>query len=370
MQTEEINHAATISKANVAAYTIPTDFPESDGTLKWDSTTMILVSIEACGKTGIGYSYADLAAATLIRKKLLPLINNKNAFDIPARWQEMIHAVRNLGRPGIASMAIAAVDNALWDLKSRLLNMPLCRLLGMCRDSLEIYGSGGFTSYDNKQLQNQLAGWVDEGMTLVKMKIGREPENDLNRVKAALEAIGKNAHLMVDANGAYDRKQALAFAEKFADLGVVWFEEPVTHDDRGGLCSIRNQGPAGLEISAGEYGYRLSYFQRLINEEAVDVLQADATRCGGISGFLKTGALCEAHYIPFSSHCAPALHLHAGLSSPAIRHAEYFHDHVRIENMLFEGVPQPKDGYLYPDLSRPGMGLSLKKSEAKKYKVE
>jgi L-alanine-DL-glutamate epimerase-like enolase superfamily enzyme len=287
--------------------------------------------------------------------------------DIPCRWAEMRHAIRNLGRPGLCSMAIAAVDAAIWDLKAALLNLPLVSLLGAAQNSAEIYGSGGFTSYSIGQLKDQLGGWVNEGIKAVKMKVGRDPHQDFARVKAARESIGSNASLYVDANGAYSRKQALRMAEEFSELNVVWFEEPVTSDDLEGLRFIRDRAPAGMDIAAGEYGYDLVYFQRMLRSESVDVQQADASRCAGISEFLRVGALCDAANLPMSAHTSPSLHLHPCCALSRLRNIEYFHDHVRIENMFFDGVIKPRGGRLYPDLTRPGMGLEFKKADAERY---
>lgn len=358
---------SVIREMSVSTYTVPTDLPESDGTLKWDKTTLVLVHLYADGKVGIGYTYADAATAQLIHGELLPLIRGKDAMSVPGCWSSMRHAIRNLGRPGICSMAIAAVDSALWDLKAKLLNLPLVSLFGAAQQSIEVYGSGGFTSYSTEQLQKQLSGWVEQGIKAVKMKIGRDPSNDVARVRAAREAIGPGAGLYVDANGAYSRKQALAMAEKFSELGVSWFEEPVTSDDLEGLRLIRDQAPAGMDIAAGEYGYDLVYFMRMLDAGAVDVQQADASRCAGISEFLRVGALCDAANMPMSAHTSPALHLHPCCALSRLRNIEYFHDHVRIENMFFDGVIQPVDGRLSPDLSRPGMGLEFKKADAKRY---
>jgi L-alanine-DL-glutamate epimerase-like enolase superfamily enzyme len=266
-------------------------------------------------------------------------------------------------------MAISVVDAALWDLKAQLLNLPLVTLLGAVRDTVPVYGSGGFTSYSIAQLQSQLSGWVRDGIPRVKMKIGRSPGDDVERVQAVRHAIGNGAEIFVDANGAYSRKQALAMSEAFADLGVTWFEEPVSSDDLEGLRLLRNRVPAPIEITAGEYGYDLFYFRQMLDTEAVDVLQADATRCGGISGFLKVGPLCEARPIPLSSHCAPSLHVHPCCALTPIRHMEYFYDHVRIEQMLFEGVLTPVNGELRPDLSRPGIGLEFKRKDAERYAI-
>jgi L-alanine-DL-glutamate epimerase-like enolase superfamily enzyme len=346
---------------------VPTDFPESDGTLQWNSTTLVLVRAIAGKYAGLGYTYADTSTATLIEGLLAETVIGRDAMAIPACWNAMVRRTRNLGRPGIVSMAISAVDSALWDLKARLFNVPLVVLLGAVRESVPIYGSGGFTSYSDKQLQTQLARWVEQGIPRVKMKIGRDARADLGRVRLARQAIGPSAELFVDANGAYSRKQALEQAEKFADMSVTWFEEPVSSDDLPGLRLLRDRVPSGVEIAAGEYGYEAGYFRRMLAAGAVDVLQADATRCGGITGFLQVAALCEAYHLPLSAHTAPALHCHVCCSALPVRHLEYFHEHVRIEQMFFDGAQVPVNGELRPDLSRPGMGIELKYADVQRF---
>jgi L-alanine-DL-glutamate epimerase-like enolase superfamily enzyme len=302
-----------------------------------------------------------------VRGTLAPHVLGLDAFDVPAAWWAMVRAVRNVGRRGIATMAIAAVDTALWDLKARLLDLPLATLLGRVRSRVAVYGSGGFTSYGIDRLQRQLCGWAQAGLRRVKMKVGRQPAEDVDRVRAARAAIGPDTELFVDANGAYTRKQALALAERFAAEGVDWFEEPVSSDDLAGLRLLRDRTPAGMDVTAGEYGYDLSYFRRMLEAGAVDVLQADATRCAGITGFLGVAALCEACGVPLSAHTAPSLHLPLGLALEPVRHLEYFHDHVRIEQQLFDGVRRPTDGSLSADLSRPGLGIELKRADAARY---
>jgi L-alanine-DL-glutamate epimerase-like enolase superfamily enzyme len=353
-----------------AAFKIPTDSPESDGTYQWESTTIVIVTASGGGTTGMGYTYADSATAKLIEDKLKGVVVGCDAMSVPAAYKSMWHSIRNLGRPGICSMAISAVDTALWDLKAKLLELPLVTLFGQVRDAMPIYGSGGFTSYSDDRLCKQLSGWAGNGIPRVKMKIGRDAGADRRRVAMARDSIGKEVGLFVDANGAYSRKQALAQAEAFHKYDVIWFEEPVSSDDLEGLRLIRHRAPAGMDVAAGEYGYTLDYFNRMLSAGAVDVLQADATRCGGFTGFLKAATLCDARHMPFSAHCAPALHLHAGCAAPPLRHAEYFYDHVRIEKMLFDGVDEPVRGTLKPDLSRPGMGLDLKQSDAERYRIK
>jgi L-alanine-DL-glutamate epimerase-like enolase superfamily enzyme len=359
--------AERITEVQVSAYTIPTDFPESDGTLEWNATTIVLVEISSGSTCGLGFTYGDLSAARIVDRVLSPLLLGQDPMAISSAWVKQLRAVRNFTRPGIASFAIAAVDSALWDLKARLLNMPLVSLLGQVRDAIPVYGSGGFTSYSTAQIQGQFSKWAAGGIKKMKMKVGRDPEQDVSRVRAAREAIGPDLELFVDANGAYTRKQALEFAERFTAFRVRWFEEPVSSDDLEGLQLLRNRAPVGMDIAAGEYGFDSFYFRRMLEAGAVDVLQADATRCAGITGFINAAVLADAYNVPLSAHTAPSIHAHPCCAIPSVRHVEYFHDHVRIEKMFFDGVLDPIDGELRPDLSRAGNGLELKISDAKKY---
>jgi L-alanine-DL-glutamate epimerase-like enolase superfamily enzyme len=356
-----------VEKLEVSTFTIPTDFPESDGTLEWNKTTLVLVTVHAGRHFGLGYTYADTATASLIHEVLADTIKNADALSPSAAYLAMWRRIRNLGRPGICSMAISAVDCALWDLKARYLNLPLVTLLGQVREGAPVYGSGGFCSYSDRQLADQLSGWVEQGIPSVKMKIGRDAHADVHRVQVAREAIGEKAELYIDANGGYDRKLALLQAERFGRFDVRWFEEPVSSDDLDGLRLVRDRAPAGMNIAAGEYGYDIFYFRRMLSAGAVDIQQADVTRCGGITAFLQIDALCAAHNVPLSGHTAPALHMHVACAAAKLRNLEYFHDHVRIESMFFEGVPRPVDGVLRPDLSRPGLGLELKRADAEKF---
>ena len=352
---------ARVEQVSVSAYEIPTDAPESDGTLEWDSTTIVVVEVTAADVTGLGYTYGPKAVATLIDEKLTPLLKDP---DPEAFAAEAGRQLRNAGRPGIGAMAMAAVDLALWDLKARLEDRSLVDVLGSAHDAVPLYGSGGFTSYSDERLAEQLGAWVAEGFPRVKMKIGREPERDATRINAAREAIG-DAELFVDANGAYDRKQALDWADRLTSWKVSWFEEPVSSADFEGLRAVRERTP--YDIAAGEYVYVLADARNLLEARAVDCLQADVTRCCGITGFLEVAALAREHGLEVSGHCAPQISAHACAGIPNLRHLEWFHDHVRVESMLFDGVLEPEHGELRPDPSRPGHGLELKRADAERY---
>jgi L-alanine-DL-glutamate epimerase-like enolase superfamily enzyme len=284
----------------------------------------------------------------------------------------MVAAVRNVGRPGIASMAIAAVDVALWDLKAKLLNLPLVGLFGAVHDEVAVYGSGGFTSYTDDELAMQLGRWVHElGIPRVKMKVGTgwgsRPDRDVARAELARDTIGSAAELFVDANGAYIAKQAIDQAVYFAASGVTYFEEPVSSDQLEQLRFIREHVP--MNVAAGEYAYDPWYVRRMLEAKAVDVQQADVTRCLGITGWLEASDIAHGFAIPFSAHCAPAIHAIIGCAAPAIAHIEWFHDHVRIERMFFDGVLEPEGGFLRPDPSRPGLGLELKSNDVERFLV-
>jgi L-alanine-DL-glutamate epimerase-like enolase superfamily enzyme len=360
--------ACSIDRVAISAFEIPTDRAEQDGTLSWRKTTLVLVEVAAGGLTSLAYTYADGATAKLIEDMLAPLVLGNDVFATQAAYAKMRIATRNLGGDGITAMAISAVDLALWDLKARWLDLPLSGLLGAARSSVPVYGSGGFTSYDRETLQRQLAGWVGQGIRKVKIKVGAHPEQDLERVREAREAIGEHAELFVDANGAYSAKRALQQAEQFARFGVAWFEEPVSSDNLDGLRFVKDHAPVGMDIAAGEYGYRLGYFSNVLQARAVDVMQLDATRCGGVTGFLRAAHVCEAFEIPLSTHCAPALHVHLGAAFDTVRHLEYFHDHARIEGMLL-GARAPDDGGLEIAPSQRGFGLELDAARAAQYRV-
>lgn len=356
-----------LERLAATAYAVPTDRPESDGTLEWDSTTIVVVEASAGGQRGLGYTYGHRAIAEVVGSALSSTVEGMGALAPPRAWAAMQREVRNMGRQGLVAMAISAVDIALWDLRAKLLGVSLADSLGRFREAIPAYGSGGFTSYTDAELAEQLRGWVEQGCRRVKIKVGREPERDPERLAAARAAIGPDVRLMVDANGAFNRRAAAHWAQRYAEHGVSYFEEPVSSEDLEGLRWLRDAAPPEMEIAAGEYAWDLFELERLAG--CVDVLQADVTRCGGITNVLRADGICRAHSLPFSAHCAPQVSAHLCCALERAVHVEYFHDHERVESMLFEGTLGLEDGELRPDPDRPGIGIELKR-EAERFRCQ
>ena len=361
-----------VTEVGTEVYEVPTDQPEADGTLSWDSTIMVLARVSAGDVEGVGWTYAGAGAAAVIEDKLASVVTGADPMDVPAINEAMSRTCRNLGRPGLVACAISAVDTAVWDLKARLLGVPLADLFGRCCSAVPIYGSGGFTTYDDDTTRAQLEKWVGEWrIPRVKIKIGESwgtrPERDLDRVALTRRTVSPAVEVYVDANGAYTRKQAVRMGRRMEDeSGVVWFEEPVSSDDLTGLAHIR--AACGLDVAAGEYGYHLAYFAQMVDAGAVDCLQVDVTRCGGYTDWLRAAAVAAGRGLQVSGHCAPNLHAHVAASVANLRHLEYFHDHHRIENMLFDGALDPSGGELVPRSDAPGHGLTLKAADAEPFR--
>jgi L-alanine-DL-glutamate epimerase-like enolase superfamily enzyme len=362
-----------VADVEATAYTIPTGRPEGDGTLAWDSTTWVVVRVlpdDPGLPSGVGWTYAPAAAARLVGDLLAPHVVGRSALDVERSWEAMVRAVRNAGRPGLVSMAVSAVDTALWDLRARLLDVPLHRLLGCRREDVPIYGSGGFTPDPEPLLREQLSGWVGQGFPRVKIKIGEEwgahTGRDLERVALARETIGDDVALFVDANGAYDAGQAVRVAAALEGHGVTWFEEPVSSDDHGGLRRVRES--TSLDVTAGEYGDSLAYFAHLLGAGTVDCVQVDVTRCGGYTEWRRIAGLAAGYGVEVSGHCAPSLHLPVAMATQDLRHLEWFEDHVRIESRFLDPFPDPRGGSVVPP-EAPGHGLTVKESDLAPYRV-
>jgi L-alanine-DL-glutamate epimerase-like enolase superfamily enzyme len=360
-----------IERIDARVYAIPTDLPEGDGTFAWTSTTMTIVHIAAQGCTGTGWTYGAPECGAIVRSTLAKAIQGRDPLDIGGSWEAMVRSVRNSGRQGAIGYAISAVDAALWDLKARILGVSLQALLGAQRTAVPVYASGGFTTYDDRQLEDQVATWLEAGSTATKIKIGESwgsrTERDLARIAQTRRLIGNDVQLFVDANGGYSAKQAIRVMDAAIESDVRWFEEPVSSDNLAGLAQVRNAVSA--DVAAGEYGYDIFTFRRLCESGAVDVLQADVSRCGGITEWLRVAAIGASFGLELSGHCAPNLHVQVAAAIPNLRHLEWFHDHDRIEHLFFDGALTPHDGVVTLDDSVLGNGLVFRSSDAERYSL-
>jgi L-alanine-DL-glutamate epimerase-like enolase superfamily enzyme len=347
-----------LTALDTSVYRFPTPEPEADGTLEWSATTAVLVQARAGEITGLGWTYSTGAAAAVIDEHLEPAVIGRDSNDLDDCHESMRRASRNLGTRGLVMHAISAVDIALWDLKARSHDLPVVALLGAVRDRVPIYGSGGFTTMTDEQLHQQVEDWRALGCRNVKIKIGEDwgtrIEHDLSRVARLRRFAGADARLMVDANGAYSRGRARRVGRALDELGVVWFEEPVSSDDVEGLAGLRQA--LDCDITAGEYVADVFEAERLA--PALDCLQLDATRCGGYTGFLRAAAVAAVHNLDVSAHCAPALHTPIGAAVVNLRHIEYFADHARLEPLLVEGILPVRDGTVIPNRTA-GHGYTL-----------
>ena len=359
-----------VEQVRAAAYAIPTAEPEADGTLSWSSTTVVVVTARCGDAVGTGWTYGHRAAASVVNDLFAGVVQGRDPMAVTDCHTAMRLAARNVMVPGLVGMALSAVDVALWELKARLVGLPLADLFGRVRAAVPVYGSGGFTTLSDAELKERLSELVhDQGVTAVKIKIaedwGHNERRDLHRMQVAREAIGDGPALMVDANGGYQVKQATRVAREAAGLGVSWFEEPVSSDHLADLVLLR--GILEPEVAAGEYGTDPLYFRRMCEAGAVDCLQVDATRAGGYTGFLAAAAVADSFGLQVSAHCAPTLHAPVCAAIPNLRHVEWFADHRRCDRMLFDGSGFVRGGMLELD-DRPGHGVTLRQ-DADKYRT-
>lgn len=343
----------------VRTFRFPTPTPEADGTLAWSATTAVTVEVSAAGVTGLGWTYSSPVAASVVREHLRDVVVG-SPVDPARAWSAMRRACRNVGTRGLVMQALSAVDIALWDLQARLADVSLSSLFGRVHEPVPVYGSGGFTTYEHDQLAEQVAGWRDAGCRGMKIKIGESwgtrVDRDLDRVGQLRDLAGPDVQLMVDANGGYSRGQAVRVGHALDELGVVWFEEPVSSDDPPGLAVVA--AAVRTDVAAGEYASDLDDVARLC--AVVDCVQLDATRCGGYTGWLRGAAVAQAHHLDVSAHCAPSLHAHVAGAVPHLRHVEWFADHARLEPLLVDGVPPVRDGALRPDPGVSGHGMTVR----------
>jgi L-alanine-DL-glutamate epimerase-like enolase superfamily enzyme len=286
-------------------------------------------------------------------------------------WEDMFWKVRGYGRKGIAFCAISSLDIALWDLKAKVFGVPLYRLLGPYTDTVPIYGSGGWTSFDEAELVREQTGYVERGIPRVKMKVaidfGKDEAQDIRRLAAVRKAVGDDVEIFVDANNGYYARQAIAMSKRFEQYDVRWFEEPVLADDIQGLATISRA--TTIPVATGEHEYTKYGFKELITQGGADIVQPDVGRVGGVTEWMKVAHLAHAFNLPVAPHAVQLVHLHLACATPNLRVVEYLGVSEETDKIFFTEFPEPKNGMWSPYPDRPGLGLELDPKAVEKYRV-
>jgi len=344
--------------------TIPTPKPGARG------RGVLFVHIKTDeGVEGLGIGQGQRAVQSVIEDSLKDLLLGQDPFNTEKLWNDMFWRVRGYGRKGIAFCAISAVDIGLWDLKAKALGVPLYRLLGPYKESVPVYGSGGWTNFDEKGLVKEQMAYVERGFRAVKMKVakdfGQSEGEDIKRLAAVRKAIGDNVELFVDANNGYYAKQAIAMSRKFEDYNVRWFEEPVIADDIQGLAEISKA--TNIPVATGEHEYTKYGFKELITRGAADIVQPDIGRVGGVTEWMKVAHLAHAFNLPVAPHAVQLVHLHTACATPNLRIVEYLGVAEQSDDVWYTEYPKPERGMWSPYPDRPGLGLELNPKSVKKY---
>lgn len=357
-----INHRIKNVKASLLASPVQTGF--QDATRKVETVGMCVVQVTTeQGLTGIGVTYHEVggeAIKELIEKYFAPKLIDRDPFQTEAIWEELFHYARGVGRKGLSFCALSAVDIALWDLKGKILDLPLYCLLGGNEKQVPIYASGGWTSHDDDALVEEALMMVRRGYRMIKLKVGVEGgkniQRDIARCRKVREAIGPDIGFMVDANNAFHAAEAVRLANSIREYDIMLFEEPVFADDIPGLKRFK-QG-TDIPLGTGEHEYTRYGARDLIMGEAVDYLQMDATRCGGITEMNKVTALSQAWNLAFAPHAMEHIHMHLVSAAPNGVFLERLFLFEDITAMVYQDAPVPEKGILtIPD--KPGLGLEL-----------
>jgi L-alanine-DL-glutamate epimerase-like enolase superfamily enzyme len=335
-----------------------------DATRRVESVGFVIVRVTTReGLEGVGVTYNEvggLATTTLIDRDMTPRMLGRDPLETEAIWQDFSQYLRGVARKGLMYCALSAVDIALWDLKGKMLDLPLYKLLGGDRTRVPVYASGGWTSYSDEELVEEMVRVVGHGYNLVKFKVGvdggNNPGRDLERVRKVREAVGPATRLMLDANNCWDAATAVQFANRVKDFDILFLEEPVPADDIPGLA--RYKRGTDLPLATGEHEYTKFGVRDLVLNEAVDVVQVDGTRVGGYTELLKVAAITQAWNLKLAPHAMEYVHSHFVSAAPNSLFLERLLIFEEVSANVFKDAPWPKDGYLeIPDL--PGLGLTL-----------
>ncbi|GAA3465086.1 mandelate racemase/muconate lactonizing enzyme family protein [Saccharothrix longispora] len=309
------------------------------------------------GLEGVGFGYAKRAggpAQFAHAREVAPDLIGEDPSDIGRVWTKLVWAGASVGRSGAATQALAAIDVALWDLKAKRAGLPLAKLLGAHRDSVRCYDtSGGFLHESVERLKDNATRALESGVGGIKVKVGLpDRAEDLRRVAAVREHVGDAVPLMVDANQQWDRPTAMRVGRALEEFDLVWIEEPLDAYDTEGHARLA--GALDTAIAGGEMLTSVAEHHELIRQGAVDVLQPDAPRIGGITQFLKLAALAEHRNLPIAPHFAMEIHVHLAAAYPLepwVEHFDWLHP-------LFDERLAISGGRMHLS-DRPGLGITM-----------
>ncbi|MEX5303819.1 L-talarate/galactarate dehydratase [Kocuria sabuli] len=309
------------------------------------------------GHSGVGFSYSKRAggpAQYAHAKEVAEGLIGEDPNDIARVHDKLLWAGASVGRSGVATQALAAIDVALWDLKAKRAGLPLAKLLGAHRDSVRTYNtSGGFLNASLEEVKDRASASLEAGIGGIKIKVGLpDSAEDLRRVAGVREHIGTGVPLMVDANQQWDRATALRMGRRLEEFGLTWIEEPLDAYDTEGHARLT----AALDtpIATGEMLASVAEHVRLIEARSCDIIQPDAPRVGGITQFLRLAALADQRGLDLAPHFAMEIHLHLAAAYPR----EPWVEHFDWLDPLFEERLETRDGRMLVP-ARPGLGITL-----------
>lgn len=360
-----LEHVAT------AHYHLPREVwwsvPIEDHTLAIDAIDVVTCEVRAkSGLSGFGYTYTlthgGSAVHTLLADEFAPHILGRTIDRPEPIWDELWSRSLRYGRGGVASVALAAADVALWDILSKDAGIPLYRYLGAFRDSVPVYGSSIDLGYGLDQLLDTVGEWVDRGFGAVKVKVGRSLPEDLKRLTAVRNAIGPDIELMVDANNGWDLAEAGRRIAAMQPFDLSWVEEPLVPDDVSGHASLQLQ--SGMAIAAGETLFSVADFQRYLVAGAIRYVQTDVGRVGGITPWIAVAQLAAIHHVPVAPHFMHDLHVHLLCAIPNSYRLEY----LPLLDAIMEHPLTVTGGHASPR-EAPGHGIGLKLDVIEPYLV-
>ncbi len=346
-----------IKSVETKHYLLPLKHPMTDASHGvMTDFEVVLVALETeCGAVGHGYTYTigcgGAAIRSLIERDLKSTLVGADAALIEAIWEGMWARLHYIGRGGLASFAMSAVDIALWDLRGKREKLPLWKLLGGYSPEVRAYAGGIDLQLGPDELVEQTRRNLERGFRAIKIKVGRDSlREDVERVKAVRDCIGANMPLMVDANMRYGVEQAISAARKFRDFDVYWFEEPTIPDDYKGMARIATEG--GLPIAAGENLHTVYEFRHTIEDAKIAFPEPDVSNIGGVTNWMRVAALAYAHNLPVTSHGVHELHLHLLAAIPNASYLEvhsfglerFMHDPPRLEVGIMTAPDAPGHG--------------------------